>query len=257
IAQIVVDPLVPNTAWAAVSRANANGTAPPMGYGIYMTTDGGVSWTNMTTAVAGSTGVSWTAVVIDPTTSTLNGGATLFAAAGQSGGSGNNGVYQSTDSGATWTQVPNVPGVGSAGRIALALSHPVGAANATLYASIATPTVMGVSNLQAFDVSTDGGTTWTPRTVGTAPGNTPDFVTPQGWYEMVGAADPNSAATVYAGGAAGNNSIIRSTDGGANWTDVSTGTPLIGGNGPHADHHALAFDANGDLLDGNDGGVWR
>src|SRR5713101_9774962 len=27
--------------------------------------------------------------------------------------------------------------------------------------------------------------------------------------------------------------------------------------GPHRDHHALTFDANGRLLDGNDGGIWR
>src|SRR5262249_50820939 len=28
-------------------------------------------------------------------------------------------------------------------------------------------------------------------------------------------------------------------------------------NGPHTDYHGLAFDANGDLIAGNDGGVWR
>ena len=29
------------------------------------------------------------------------------------------------------------------------------------------------------------------------------------------------------------------------------------GNGPHADHHGIGFDANGKLLVGTDGGLWR
>src|SRR5205807_601989 len=31
---------------------------------------------------------------------------------------------------------------------------------------------------------------------------------------------------------------------------------ILSSNGPHTDHHALAFDKNGNLWDGNDGGVW-
>jgi hypothetical protein len=37
-----------------------------------------------------------------------------------------------------------------------------------------------------------------------------------------------------------------------------TGLDLTNGSvTPHADHHGIAFDANGNLLDGNDGGLWR
>src|SRR5206468_9783539 len=42
--------------------------------------------------------------------------------------------------------------------------------------------------------------------------------------------------------------------GGTNLTDISVGAD---GHGPHADHHGIGFDANGRLLDGNDGGIWR
>jgi hypothetical protein len=40
---------------------------------------------------------------------------------------------------------------------------------------------------------------------------------------------------------------------------VGTWEPLADGDtqGPHRDHHALEFDALGNLLDGNDGGIWR
>ena len=73
--------------------------------------------------------------------------------------------------------------------------------------------------------------------------------------------DPSNANIVYAGGQNSTGEFqkakgfIESTDGGNTWTDISTGA----GNktGPHTDQHAIAFDANGKLLDGTDGGIWR
>src|SRR5262249_8265276 len=65
---------------------------------------------------------------------------------------------------------------------------------------------------------------------------------------------PTNSAIVYAGGAAGANSVLRSTNSGVNWSDISTGA---GGVGPHVDHHASAFDAGNNLLDGDDGGIYR
>src|SRR5262249_51379308 len=41
---------------------------------------------------------------------------------------------------------------------------------------------------------------------------------------------------------------------GGTWTDISVDT---NGNSPHTDHHAMAIDSQGNLIDGNDGGVWR
>jgi photosystem II stability/assembly factor-like uncharacterized protein len=74
----------------------------------------------------------------------------------------------------------------------------------------------------------------------------------QGWYDTYVTADPSNSAIVYVAGAAGTNSILRSTNSGVSWTDIS-----FGGSSPHVDHHASAFDANGKLLDGNDGGIYR
>src|SRR5262249_22263160 len=48
--------------------------------------------------------------------------------------------------------------------------------------------------------------------------------------------------------------VIRSQDGGTTWTNITIGADGIQ---PHVDHHAMAFDVTGRLLDGNDGGIWR
>jgi photosystem II stability/assembly factor-like uncharacterized protein len=79
-----------------------------------------------------------------------------------------------------------------------------------------------------------------------------------GWYDSTLAVDPSNANIVYAGGSgigSGGIGIIGSTDGGASWTDISN--EANGTNGPHANHHGIGFDANGKLLVGTDGGIWR
>ena len=57
--------------------------------------------------------------------------------------------------------------------------------------------------------------------------------------------DPNTGAL----------QVLETTDSGATFTDISVGASGV--DGPHTDHHAMTFDSNGNLLDGNDGGVWR
>jgi hypothetical protein len=110
--------------------------------------------------------------------------------------------------------------------------------------------------------STDGGTTWNglagvPNYFGGDPTNPSS--PGQGWYDTTLAVDPTDANTIYAGGAgdptATGSEIVWSDDGGMTWNDISG----VGGNanGPHADHHGIAFDANGNVLVGTDGGIWR
>jgi photosystem II stability/assembly factor-like uncharacterized protein len=93
--------------------------------------------------------------------------------------------------------------------------------------------------------STDGGATWA------ALPNPPDLGG-SGWYGLPLAVDPSDVNTLYA--SAGSDPIVESNDGGRTWFSLVIGAD---GNGPHPDHHAFAFDANGKLLDGNDGGIWR
>ena len=79
----------------------------------------------------------------------------------------------------------------------------------------------------------------------------------QAWYDWIIAVDPANSANIYCAGAltysTNTHHVIRSTNSGASWTDITT----VGGCQPHTDSHAMAFDSSSRLLLGNDGGIWR
>jgi photosystem II stability/assembly factor-like uncharacterized protein len=155
ISRIAVDPLNANIAFAAVSNNATNGNFFAA-TGVYETTDGGAQWTNVTAANGQDSTDAWSDVVIDPTTSGNT--AVLFAAVGNVNGAVGNGVLESTDGGTNWTAVNGLPTGTSVGRISLAISHPGGAPQATLYASIAQNGFNG--GLRNLERSTNGGMTW-------------------------------------------------------------------------------------------------
>jgi photosystem II stability/assembly factor-like uncharacterized protein len=234
ISQIVVSPIDSNTVFVAVAGGGVNGVGGSTG--IWESTDGGLTWSNTTTAI--STTQAFTDVEIDPTDPQ-----TLYAAVGSFRGSLVNGVYKTTDGGITWSPAGNFPrGVGD-GRITVAVAP---ADPETLYALISGSGQAGTTlgRLVAVMKSTDGGTTWV------ALPNTPFLG--NGWYGLPLAVDPTDVNTVYA--SSGGAEIVESVNGGQSWFTLQLGADDTG---PHPDHHAFAFDANGKLLDGNDGGVWR
>lgn len=82
-----------------------------------------------------------------------------------------------------------------------------------------------------------------------------DFTRGQGWYDLIIEVDPNNRDNVWAGGI----DIFRSTDGAANWDQM---THWYGGFGfpeIHADQHAIVFKpgSSTEILFGTDGGVYR
>ena len=235
ISQIVVAPDDPNTVYVAVGGSGTHGLAGNTG--IWRSMDGGATWTDTTATI--STTASFSDMEIDPTQPE-----TLYAAVGSFRGSSVNGVYKSTDGGNTWSVAGNFPVDVRDGRITVAIapSDPQ-----TLYVSVSASGLGGSSFGRLLEVlkSTDGGNTWT------ALPNTPDLGG-NGWYGLPLAVDPSDPNTLYA--SAGGNPIVESNNGGITWFSLVVGAD---GNGPHPDHHAFAFDANGQLLDGNDGGIWR
>src|SRR4029077_15014417 len=129
--------------------------------------------------------------------------------------------------------------------ISLAISK---ASNANvLYIAAEDNTTTG--GLARFVRSNDAGITFTPL-------SPPNYMGGQGWYDQTMIVDPTNSAIVYVAGAAGANSILRSTTSGASWTDIHTGG-APNNTSPHVDHHGMDFDANGKLLDGDDGGIYR
>jgi hypothetical protein len=235
ISRIVVDPSDPNTVYAAVGALATNGL--PGNTGIWKSTDGGSTWTDLTTGI--STTAAFSDLAMDPANHLI-----LYAAVGDPNGSDPaNGLYETTDGGTTWSRAGNFPTGSDAnvGRVDVALS----AANpSVIYATIA----HSGSNASLYEMlrSTDGGSTWSVLS------SAPNFMGSFGDYNIALAVDPSNASTVYAGGQAGSFTLIRSTDGGNSWTDIGN-LP----NGPHVDHHAATFDASGRFLNGNDGGIWR
>jgi hypothetical protein len=245
IARIVVDPRNDQNVYAAVDDRDVNGTKG--GTGIYKSTDGGHSWSPTTTAI--STTEEYSDLVIDP-----DAPGTLYLAVGSPDGSARNGVYESTDAGASWQLLPaaNLPAGTADGRIALALSSD----SLTLYVSIADPVHQRL--LKMLKV-TDSGTRVTDLTAAIP---NADYLSNQGFYDTALAVQPGNPDVVFASGDSSFQiglatvrvpDVIESTDGGETWADVSSDGRL----GPHTDSHALTFDAAGRLLEGDDGGIFR
>jgi hypothetical protein len=236
ISRIVVDPTNAQVVYVAIDGGGTNGLSGNTG--IWKSTDGGTTWTNTTASI--STTDAYTDLVLDP-----HHPSTLYAAVGTYTGSSVNGLYETTNGGKSWSPIASFPGGSGDGtiRIALAPSN-----DQTLYASIATTGFP--SGLREMLKSTDAGSTWMQL-------SPPDYLYPQANSDSTLAVDPSNANIVYAGGTSngGGPDFIESADGGNTWTNISTGAS--GTNGVHTDEHAIAFDANGKLIDGNDGGVWR
>lgn len=227
--------------------------------GIWRSIDGGHSWTVVLPESASGNG---TGVVFDPTSP-----GTAYAALGAFAGNPTNGVYKSTDSGATWTPLSTL-GIGPGlGRITLAVGPPVSSGKPgellVAIAADASTSQAPSGNLLGLFKSIDGGTTWTQLT------NTPDFCGSsrgtggQCWYDMAIGVSPVNPLTIYAGGANsfGGDALTVSTDGGTTWSpDLYAGNngSAINSSGQlHTDTHAITFSADGTkLYEGNDGGVW-
>lgn len=90
--------------------------------------------------------------------------------------------------------------------------------------------------------STDGGKTWSK----THEGSIEDLFYSYGYYFCQIAVDPNNPEKLYAGGVP----IVRSDDGGKTWKSIN-------GDNVHADHHAIWVnpEKEGHLINGNDGGI--
>ncbi len=235
--------------------------------GTYRTTNTGTTW-NLISGAAGTglpAGIAYD-LVQDPSTSN-----TIYTNAGT------NGIYQSTNMGATWTEISNAAVDGAlvgAGNVELA----VGNAN-NIFIAIVTNRI-----LSSLFRSSNGGANWTsldipqttegPLTMGIHPGR-------QGNIHLSITADPNDSNVVYIGGdrQPGANETDFSVSqfpnslGAQNYTgrlfrvdaSLATGSQFTAithvgtssNSAPHADSRDMDFDANGELIEGDDGGVYR
>lgn len=195
--------------------------------GIFRSTDAGASWTHLTNGIPA---VAATDLAQDPADAD-----TLYAAIGHIFGNAGNGVYKSVDGGDSWVKLAGgLPA--NPGRISVAVAPSM---PQRLYALVTLPsdaTGGGASTDNVYR-SDNGGATWTP----THPGN---FQATYGWFLSTVVVHPSDPDLFLVGGL----SLLRSSNGGSIYDDV---TP------PHVDIHALAYDAAGRLICGDDGGVHR
>jgi hypothetical protein len=244
ISAIVVNPTNPDVVYIATAEGGSNA--------VWKSTNGGQTWSNtFLGAPFNGASVTVSALVMDPTNSQI-----LYAAAGWIDGNSFNGVYRSTDAGATWSFAGNFPhntgGSNHVGRISLAIAP---SAPGTLYAAISDPS----NNQDVYQVmKTTNGNTANPANISwQSVGNFGTFGDQlfhgQGWYGNAIIVDPFNANDVFVAGY----KVWQSINGGISWTK-DPNTPLK----IHDDQHTLAFllpndPVNHKLLVGTDGGLYR
>lgn len=265
---VVLDPQDPNVVYLGTGEFSVSSG----GDGLFRSGDAGATWTRVGTRL--QIGSNTSRVAVDPTDALVlhvtsdagynrsdDGGLTWtrpipgscsdlaldpLTPANVYVAKAGDGVYKSTDGGATFTRLgvglPN-PGSGQ-GRIALALAA---SAPSTLHAAFVDAQSNG---LFGHFATGNGGASWSPITT------VPNYPSPQGWYDLTLAISPTDPNVVVAGGVfplyspAG---LVYSQDGGATWQDIT----LLAGQRPHPDFHAIAFGSDGALWTGTDGGVWK
>jgi photosystem II stability/assembly factor-like uncharacterized protein len=250
IGDVIVHPTNPDIIFTTTAsgigglncEAFGGGTVPPLpGRGLFRSTDGGTSFTKLTTATATNIVVGnfvHNELVMDPANPdrvAVSVNAPINPAGGGTGG----GIYVSTDALAatpTFTRTLSLEAV----RIELALHSAAGVVN--IYAA------SGESNGR-LRRSTDGGSTWS-ATLAAANG----FCGGQCFYDIAVAIDPTNPLTVMLGGnvtGAATKLIAKSTDGGATFVNVA--------NGVHADNHAVTFAPSNNQIAymGTDGGIYK
>ncbi len=282
---VAIDPNNPTTIYYGTGELNFNIDGYP-GVGVFKSTDGGGSWTqilntasvplyytskivvasNSTVYVSGlydsykstNGGTSWTElgltdgavddIVVDPTNPNV-----IYASYGSSwsGDSLNYGIYKSTNGGTSWLKLTSgLPPVSQISRISLAIAP---SNDQVLYAYInGNRPSSTTEDTNRVYTSTNGGSSWTVLPSATSDNG---FGGDQGWYNNVLAVDPTHPDTVYVGGI----DFWKSTNGGQTWSNLTNGYGTINGENIHVDQHAIAF-ANGNgstFYIGNDGGVWQ
>ena len=241
VLRMTVDPS--GNIYAVTKAYNAKGGVG--GYyangGLYRSTDGGSTWSKIsTTSISGY--YAGTDVIA------ISSSVILFS-------TDSYGIYRTTNSGTSWTQITSGLPTNSFNRIALT-QDPNN--SSTIYAVFAANTTGApYYGLRGIYKSTNGGLNWSQLTSPPTIYSTGylSYLSAQGWYDNIVSINPFNSNHIYVGGV----EIMKSTDGGSSWIQVSYWYPGYGSPYVHADHHAIVFDPNnsGTIYGGNDGGIFK
>lgn len=171
------------------------------GGGIWKTTNGGTSWTNVSGTMPNLAVSALAQAASQPTT--------IYAGTGEGFGNGDaitgSGIFKSTDGGTTWDVLPASfsSGITTVNRLRVSPTD-------------ANRVVAATSN--GIYLSTDGGASWSRSTTVTA--STKDLVVTPDFGVLVASVDGTCSSTPPR--------LYRSTDGGASWA-LTTGSSIAGG----------------------------
>lgn len=282
VTSLIMDPGNSNTLYAATGEGfyasissidGTNNAAALRGAGVFRSTDGGVTWTQLP-STANATFDYVNRVAISPTNSQH-----LLAAT-------NSGLFQTTDGGNSWTFRGGTPAYdvdyhptdgnraicGQSNGVAnwtsnnwttqfnsLGISSSNGGRIEVAYAP-SNPSIVYISrdgnplqNVSQLARSADGGANFVIQNQGV------NYLSGQGWYNNGLWVHPTNANTIIVGGI----DLWRSTDAGVNLTRISDWSRVPNpGDSAHADHHVITAHPNFDgstnrtVYFGNDGGVY-
>jgi hypothetical protein len=228
-----------------ILMAASDSTVGLGGDALLRSADGGVSFQ----VVSGATGSGLregpvSDLVGDP------GNANRFYASVVSGFANEAGVFRSDDAGATWHDVSSgIAGLGFfTTKIEMAV-HNSGTGNA-VYVGVINGGFFAFDTLQHVLRSADQGASWTAMDV---PAVHPAG---QGSLHFSIVADPTSPNIVYIGGDIGG--LFRgdaSLPAGSQFTTITDAN--AGGTSPHVDSREMVFDPNGNIIETDDGGIYR
>jgi len=227
--------------------------------GLYRSLNGGTSWSQvmLTNTNPPGTGAPYTPSSISIAQDNrlwVGTKATPYSGTDRGGG---NVLY--SDNGTSWTIAKSVAVTNGRGRVTVATAP----SNANyVYAFIEKNTASGASTISLIK-SSDKGATWSDMALPDDVDNgisAADFSRGQAWYDQVLKVDPNFPQTVYIGAI----DLFKSTDAGANWTQISkwSDNPGMGAISTlsyvHADNHTMEFKpgSSSTAVFGNDGGVF-
>jgi hypothetical protein len=222
------------------SNSRNNSLFSPKTYGVYKSTNGGSTWTKLTSPndiEIGADGKIWVSSLDSWTY-----------------GDGGGKVFASADNGATFTTKHTVTGNGGGSRVEIETS----ASNANkIYVLSELSQATATATIEVkIELTTDGFAT-APTSL-TLPSDTDSrsatygFTGAQAFYDLMIEADPNNDANVYVGGL----NIHKSTNSGTSWSQI---TDWQSGNGVHSDQHAMTFKPGASTTGavfGNDGGIF-
>jgi photosystem II stability/assembly factor-like uncharacterized protein len=242
ISAIIIHPHNSNIVYVASSSAVGPDGPHTPSQGIFRSTDEGQTWSGLRVC---SSCYGASDLIMDPADASI-----LYAAFWHQG------IFKSMDAGQTWQQLTSGLPAGEYARIELAIapSNP-----SVLYAGFDMAIPGRYTGAKVFK-TTDSGSSWQELT------GAPNYCGGQCWYDNVIAVHPYNPNIVYLGGSANYISIprwtvrevmVRTTDGGMTWWDLSLND--VPAHTLHPDVHAIAFDPQNpqNMWVGNDGGVWK